>query len=559
MALVAAILFAPACWFGFVYDARCQILTDTFLFQTRHWFDVLSCRVLAMDVLDFNRPLQLASLMLDAAVWGHEPFGFHLTSVLLHAANAALVWLVVREFLGISPVDREPGRVSDDEVAIGSGSQRQIRLALAMAATAVFAVHPLMAEAVCEPTYREDQLVTFFSLLALLLAMGHDGSRAGFDAGRALGCIVSCALGIAAKESAVATPLLLATFWWLFRRNDEGRFWPLVVAGSTLVVTLFLAMRFVLDPTPAAINDEQPGYPGGSLGTAMLILPRILAFYAQLIVAPVNLCADYGGESIRHLSLATAVAALMGVAAAAALAARRDRRLLFAYAMILLPLVPVANIVPIFRPFADRYLYFPLAGVALVLACLGDGHWLAERLRRPALVGVLAAVVVFALVCRERQQVWADSLSLWNDTLAKNPGSPTAAINAAMAFSDADLLNEAEAAAQRAILLTGGNAVSFYGTLALILDKQGRPEVAGRALKKAMEIPLMADPEALVARLYMEPEIARRYRVLLEKQGILPPAGAALEDGARDAEARDAKKEDQSRGQSALPAENANR
>lgn len=535
MALVAAILFAPVCWFGFVYDARCQILTDTFLFQPRHWFDVLTCRVLSMDVIDYNRPLQLASLMLDAAAWGRDPFGFHLTSVLLHAANAALVWFVVRQIMAIPSTDEGTKRHAGEEAGTASGPEWPIRLALTMTATAVFAVHPLVTEAVCEPTYREDLLVVFFSMLALLLAIGHDGSRSGCDAGRAVACMGCCLLGITAKESAAATPLLLAAFWWLFRRQDQGSFWRLMLAGSMTVVAIFLAVRFVLDPTPAAINDEQPAYPGGSLGAAMLILPRILALYAQLIVAPVNLCADYGGESIRHLSLPTAVAALLGVAAAAALAARRDRRLLFAYAMILLPLLPVANIVPIFRPLADRYLYFPLAGVALALACLGDGPWLQDRFRRLTLVFALSAVAILALVCRERQRVWADSLTLWTDTLAKNPGSPTAAINAAMAFSDAGRLDEAEAAAQRAIILTGGNAVSFYGTLALILDQQGRPEVAGRALKKAMEMPLMADPEALVTLLYMEPDIARRYRTLLEKQGLLPAAGAAPETGTRDA------------------------
>jgi hypothetical protein len=521
IALVAAMLFVPAVRFGFVYDARCQILTDTFLYQPRHWFDVLTCRVMAMDVIDFNRPLHLASLMFDAAVWGRNSFGFHLTSMLLHAANTALVWLVVRELLAISSVGSGAVQTSEKGAVVDFESGRQIRLALAMVATAVFAVHPLVAEPVCEPTYREDLLVTFFSLLAILMAIRHNGSRAGRDLGRAAACISCCLLAIAAKESAAVTPVLLAVYWWLFRRGDESRFWWLAVSGSTVVVTIFLAMRFALDPTPGVINDEQPGYPGGSLGAAMLILPRILAFYVQLVVAPVNLCADYGGESIRHLSLPTALAALLGVAAAALLGARRDRRLLFAYAMILLPLVPVANVVPIFRPFADRYLYFPLAGVALALACLGDAPWMVSRVRRLALAFGLVAVVVLALACRQRQRVWADSLTLWSDTFAKNPGSPTAAINAAMAFSDAGRLGEAEFAAQRAIVLTGGNALSFFAHLALILDKQGRPDVARRALEKALELPLMADPEALVDRLYMEPVDAQRYRELLEKQGML--------------------------------------
>ncbi|MFM7034730.1 MAG: hypothetical protein ACKOYJ_05995, partial [Planctomycetia bacterium] len=101
-AVLAAITFAvfwPTLWAEFVYDARLQILTDPFPHDPRNWPAVLSFAVLGMDVLDFNRPVHLASIMLDAALWGREPFGFHLTSVLLHCANVVLLWLVLRDVL----------------------------------------------------------------------------------------------------------------------------------------------------------------------------------------------------------------------------------------------------------------------------------------------------------------------------------------------------------------------------------------------------------------------------------------------------------------------------
>ena len=96
--LVGATLavFFPTLSSDFVYDARLQILTDPFLHDVRNWWPVLTFQTLAMDVLDFNRPVNLASLMLDATLWGRQPFGYHLTSVLLHAANVLLVWAVWR-------------------------------------------------------------------------------------------------------------------------------------------------------------------------------------------------------------------------------------------------------------------------------------------------------------------------------------------------------------------------------------------------------------------------------------------------------------------------------
>jgi hypothetical protein len=516
LVVLTAAVFAPSLWFGFVYDALTQVLTDTYLFDPKHWLDVLTFRVLGQDVFDFNRPLQIASLMLDAAIWGRNPFGYHLTSVLLHAVNVALVWLVVSELTS--------GAVGD-----GNRSQSQSVSWACLVGSAVFAVHPVMVEAVCEPTYREDLLVTFFSLLALLLAMRHAPATSGWDAWRAFGCMACCLLAAAAKESAMATPAMLVVYRWLVRRGEPGRFWQAALGGSVAVTLAFFAARFLLDPTPALINDEKPGYLGGSLGQAILIQPRILAFYAQLIALPVNLSADYGGESIRHLSLAVALMALAGIVVAGWLAAQRDRRLLFAFAMILFPLLPVSNLVPIFRPFADRYLYFAMAGVAAVVACLLDAPWLTAHVRRWCLIASVAAVAMLGLASIERQKIWANSLALWSDTYAKNPGSFTAARNLAVALCEVGRLDEAEKAAQQAILLTNGTHASLWAILAIILDEKNQPQFADRALKQALDLPLMADPDALMARLYMDRDLALRLKKVLDKRGI-SPAGLESKD-----------------------------
>jgi tetratricopeptide (TPR) repeat protein len=185
----------------------------------------------------------------------------------------------------------------------------------------------------------------------------------------------------------------------------------------------------------------------------MLIEPRILALYAQLVLMPVNLSADYGLYSVRHLSLPVALAILAGLTAAAIVAIRIDRRIAFALALIVLPLVPVANLIPIYRPAADRYLYLPMAGVAVVVACLLDAPWLAgrETLRRRALVGGMVAVALLGLVCIERQRVWASSLALWEDSCRKNPTSFTNAAGLGEALREAGRLAEARAAFQVAL------------------------------------------------------------------------------------------------------------
>jgi tetratricopeptide (TPR) repeat protein len=502
LAAITLAVFSSSLTADFVYDARMQILTDTFIHDWRNWPAVLTGRVLAMDVLDFNRPAMLASLMLDAAVWGRNPFGFHLTSVLLHVANVILFWWLIREVTG---AEEQPNKAFS-----------------ALLAALVFAVHPIVTEAVCEPTFREDLLVVFFSLSALVLAMGHDPATPGYDRWRALGCIASCLLAIGSKEAGIVTPMLLAAFWWLFRRGEPGRFWGVAIGGATLMVVAFLTARFLLEPTPSKIFETKPEYPGGSLAQAMLIEPRILALYAQLILFPVNLCADYGLLSVGHLPLPVALLLLAAIAVAATLSARHDRRLLFAYALILLPLVPVANLIPIYRPAADRYLYMPMAGVALTVACLLDAPWLAGRepLRRRALVVGLAAVALLGLVCMERQRVWASSLALWDDSYRKNPTSFTNAAGLGEALREADRLPEAEQFTREAIRLSDGQRGDVWATLALILDAQRRPAEAAEAVAKAIAIdPRLADPDTRVEALAMERPMAEAWKRLLATVG----------------------------------------
>jgi tetratricopeptide (TPR) repeat protein len=508
LAAFAFALFSPTLGAGLVYDARMQILTDGFIHDAGNWPDVLSCRVLGRDVLDFNRPVHLASLMLDAAVWGREPFGYHLTSILLHAANTVLVWLVLRE---ASTQGTRVGGFATDRHGFPVDS-----LATFLAAC-LFAAHPVVAEAVCEPSYREDLLVAFWSLAGLWLAMRHDPAAlndTGADLWRALGCTVASLLAIASKETGIAAPMLLGAYWLLFRRGEPGRFW-LVAIGAAKAVTLgFLAARFLLAPHPSRIFETPPQYPGGSFAQAMLLEPRILALYVQVILFPVNLCADYGAASLAHLPLPAALALLSAVAGAAAIGARRDRRVLLAGAIVFLPLIPVANLIPIYRAAADRYLYLPLAGVSLAASCLLS-HAVREPLRRRVFLGGLVAVALLAMACVERQRVWAGSLALWADAHAKNPASCTAATGYGEALRDAGRLTEAERALRTAIRICGDRG-DIWATLALVLDAQGRTREADDALAKALDLdPRLATPEALVQRLAMERPMAADLEKLL--------------------------------------------
>jgi hypothetical protein len=500
---VTLAVFSATLSAGFVYDARLQILTDPFLHDPRNWLNVLSFRVLGMDVLDFNRPVQLASLMLDAAVWVTNPFGYHLTSILLHAANVLLVWLVIRDVLGRGTAR---GRATDPLVPVVSAL--------------FFAVHPVVAEAVCEPTFREDLLTAVFTLAAVALAARHTAA-AGDDLRRAASCAGLCLLAVASKESGIAAPFVVAAYGLAFHRGAVSRFWAIAIGGGLALVAAFLAARFLLEPSPSRIFESRPEYPGGTLLEALKIEPRILVLYAQLVAWPVNLCADYGGYSIRYLPLWASLAILATLGIAAGLAVRRDRRVVFGLALMLLPLVPVSNLMPIYRAAADRYLYLPLAGVACLLACLLDAAWVRAREPRRHAATMLAVVAVAALAwgCIDRQRVWHSPLALWSDTFARNPGSFNGANGLSAALRDAGRGDEAVEMARRAVSLSGETRGDAWMTLALALDAAGRVAEADAAATKAVELDSrLADPEGRVAALAMERNEAEAVKTILGRR-----------------------------------------
>ena len=237
------------------------------------------------------------------------------------------------------------------------------------------------------------------------------------------------------------------------------------------------------------------------------------------MILPHDLCADYTGYSIRNFSFPLSALVVALVIAAQIFLAFRHR--LFALGSVLFwaGLLPVSNIVPLFRPMADRFLYLPLAGVAMLLA---QGLLLARGLRPVARAAVYSAMILWinaaAVMTFRREAVWQDSLALWQDTAARNPFSPTAADNLGWALLDANRIQDAAGSFERAIQVSGGADADPWGGLALASEAAGRPAAADTAFQRALALDARyAHPEELVSALVAEPEVAGKLELLARR------------------------------------------
>src|SRR3989441_4892002 len=397
-------------------------------------------------------PLTWMTLGLDYLLWGMNPFGYHLTSLLLHAANAVVFFFVVRRIL---------------TRALPSPSERGHALAVAAGfAALVFAIHPLRVESVAWVTERRDVLSGLFYLSAILMYLRacERGARGRGWYWAAVGLFAGALLS---KSMVVNLPfvLLILDVYPLRRLGGFVGWWsgparrvyvekiPFVFLAAAASAVALMAQLSVHTVTSLA----QLSVPG-----RLAVSAYGLSFYLWKTVAPVNLSPLYelprtmdpvAPPFILSYALVLAIMAII-------LALRRRVPGLpaawVAYVVVLLPVLGIVQSGP--QSAADRYTYLAGLGGAILAGAGLLSCWRTSRTSktgRPqtvAIAGVATCVVVgLGALTWNQAQVWHDSEKLWTHALAMDPQSSIAENNLGVARAVERKLAEAIEHYQRAL------------------------------------------------------------------------------------------------------------
>ena len=489
--LLVAALFIPTLRGGFVYDSIAQVLHSDYIHTMANWGDVLTLRVVGQDEFDRNRPMQLASLMLDAAIWGKNPLGYRLTSVLLHALNAALLFL----FLNIALRPRT--------TPVASASSPPFVALFTVFGALFFALHPLVVEAVAEPSNREDLLVLLPMLLGLLAVAAPIRSPWVLNAALVL-CGFSAVL---AKESGIAVPMVFAVAaWWCgsFRRLLPG------LVGGLVVATGFLVASYLWRPAGSAILVQSPAGLSADFWSLLSVQSRIWTLQFWQILWPWNLSAHYTAQVIAGISPPLAVVALAAAIGVAVFAWRADRLAALGVAVYVLCLLPASNFAAQYHPIADRYLYVPLAGLGIIAAALV--HRLRIEYSRgfagSALIAGLFLLLSLEYVANLRRQfIWQQPATLWSDVLGQYPNMSQAQIGMANAHYRAGDFQAARAAATEAVVSSGGGWADAWALRAICEWQTGAREQAVESLRQARRLSRVYNDETAAAEaMILSPE-----------------------------------------------------
>jgi Flp pilus assembly protein TadD len=428
-------------------------------------------------------PLTVWSHMADCQLFGLKPWGHHLTSVLLHALNTVLVFLLLRSLTGAF-----------------------WRSALV---AALFGLHPLHVESVAWVAERKDVLSGFFGLLALIFYTRYAtrGQRTKVSGQRSVArgpwsffhlrtsvfyllSLFFFALGLMSKPMLVTWPfVMLLLDYWPLERFKPSHAWRLVtekipffaLAAALSVVTFVVQKR---GDSMLAAEALSLGVRGGN---ALISYCR----YLGKLFWPTDLAVFYphpGYWPLARVLLAGGL--IVGLSVLLFVQRRRYPFLLVGWLWFCGMLVPVIGLVQmgIQQAMADRYTYIPSLGV-LVLAVWGVYELTKSWHYRVVGLSVAGSTAVVLCLALTRQQLghWKDSEALFRHALEVTENNYLAHLNLGSALDEKGQIDEAIREFQETIRLRP-DYVLAHNNLGVAVVKKGQLDEGIRQYQEAIRL-----------------------------------------------------------------------
>jgi protein O-mannosyl-transferase len=486
LALVTTVTYWPATHCNFVNcDDDLHVTANAHVQKGLSWETV---EWAFLNPVNTNwHPLTVLSHMLDCQLFGLKPWGHHLSSVLLHALNTILVFLLLRRLTG--------------------------SLWRSALVAAVFGLHPLHVESVAWVSERKDVLSTCFGMLSLIFYARYAQARPSLESrdpralkvpflvlgpwsinyGLALWFFV---LGLMSKGMLVTWPfvMLLLDYWPLRRfrfatlNSQLSTAWRLLAEKAPFFAVAVVAsvVTYLVQQHEGALPTFQHLSLGARIGNALISYCR----YLGKLFWPTDLAVFYphpGYWPLEEVLLAGAL--LVGITALLVVERRRYPFLLMGWLWYCGTLVPVIQLVQTgSHAMADRYTYIPSLGVLMMViwgACELVRRW---RYQVIALsVAGLAVLALCTVLTRRQIGYWQDSETLFRHALAVTENNHFAHNNLGTALIEKGQPDEALKHYQEAVRLQPDAAMAHYN-LGTTLIKAGQTDEAIRQFREAIHL-----------------------------------------------------------------------
>ena len=450
--VISFLLYLPTVRYDFVWDdtsliTRNELLADASpgqLFTQAFWAGAPESP--GGPAVTYYRPLTTLSFWADLKLAGPNPWYFHLVNAVLNALAAGLLALVVWELL---------------HSGVWAGL-----------AGLLFAVHSSHVESTAFISGRTDLLLALFILLASFALVRSLRKRdirwwalvpAGFF------------LALLAKETAILFPVLVGLAPLLTQTRYDRRYWALLVSCVLVGAGYLLLRHIVIGPS------------AGLPFVGFVELANTFGLYVKMLAWPFAHRAKFPLNPDFVNLTSNAIAALLFVATVPLLAIRRRFRVsLFGYVWVILFMLPVAML-SIGPQAAERLVYLPSAGFAMILVCVVSRLLHASAaLRRYAGIAIGLLILVMGWETVGRSRVWRNEATLFSAMTREAPSAPSAYANLADAIG-ATLPDSAIRLYNKAISLDQG-FVHAHINISTLLSRQSEFREALHHLRLANQL-----------------------------------------------------------------------
>ena len=427
------------------------------------------------EILQWDRPLREFTYMLDHAIWGFNPIGYHLQNVLWHAANVLLFFSLLQLF--------------------------GLTASAAFCCSALFSLHPINTESVVWISGRKELLCLFFELTACIFFIRALQRNRLFN-WRYIACLVSCILALLSKQVAVSLPILLAASYWLDRaRRKEST--SIKNCLQYLIPPAVIVLAFILFKYPVF---EQLGftrahgtfYDPSARDVSYKLLSALFTPFATFIhslwlcVWPMDLTVERSfppvteWADLRWMGGATASVSLLWLSVR-----WRNKRpeILFALIWFTAAWAPVSGLAPVAYLMADRYLYIPCLGFCIAAVAFAKPLLSFLEAKNPRICVEIVLLVCFAYAYRtiDRTSDWRNDMTLWESAIEARPTNAKAWTGLANAYADRGDIGRAFQVWNKSLSLDF-NQPRVWVNMGNQEKKRGNPGGAEQCYRMALEL-----------------------------------------------------------------------
>jgi len=456
LVLLGLLIYAQTFHFDFVFDDYIFVVTNPFIKNFNN-FPVM------WHAFSMTRLVGMGSFALNYYFNQLEPQGYHIFNFVVHLFAVGLVWALAD--LLFKMVKWLPAK----EPLI-----KNMPFMIAL----LFLVHPCQTQAVTYITQRFESMATVFYLGTMYFYLRARLSTRGKHMILFFGLAgFFSVLGIMTKEVVLTIPvMILASEWILFPAKDNKRLYAVLVIGSIL---LYLLFRKLIHTNLNCFFDSSPSesHDGDYLTPARYLLTQLRVFltFLRLLVFPINQRLDYdypASTGFFHPPLTLVGLLVMGFMIWLIINLRR-RLPLISFGMAWMLITFSINLAPRSNVIFEHKLYLISFGFFLSVVA---GLSVLVKNRMTLLKMLFCIITVLTIVSIQRNKVWANELTLWEDNIKTSPNKARVNASLGRSYGSIGRYDEAIYYFTRAIAIRPDNIT--YENRGIIYSNKGQNDKA---------------------------------------------------------------------------------